>query len=205
MQANQAETQAIEQTAIVAILTGLMAGQAKLEAAQAAAAEISDAAKDSWKAAGQYYANRYGSLDAMLSETGQGEVKADIIAALPADIKAARAKREAGQLLTTKQIAESKMPELKRREALRELDKANAYMGYQTIYFKRLCEYAFPSVKTDLAKYVESIETAFKRLEKISKAIPAGLTPDDISMMKAALQKVGTKVGAKTDAKATAK
>jgi len=205
MQANQAETQAVEQTAIVAILSGIMSRQAKLEAAKAAAAEVTDEAAQGWKAAGQYYANRYGSLDAMMTEAAESEIRADIIAALPADIKAARAKRDAGQLLTTKQIAESKMPELKRREAMRENERANNYMGYQSVYLKRLREYAFPSVKTDLTKFVESVETAFKRLEKISKAIPAGLTPDDVSMMKAALQKVGAKVGAKTDAKATAK
>lgn len=203
------EVAAVEQAdvapvAIVSILSGLLAGEAKVVAAKAAAKDASDSQADGWKAAGAYYRAKYGTLDAMMSKVAEGEVKADIVAALPADIKAARAKREAGTLLTARQVAESDLSKIKREAALRELDLANRYMGYQTIYFARLCEYAFPVTKTPLTKYKEALETAFSRVEKLGKAIPAGLTPDDISAAKAALQKLGAKVGAKMEAKATA-
>jgi len=198
------EQVATEQVAIVTILSGLLAGESKVEAAKAAAKDASDAQTEGWKAAGAYYAAKYGALDAMVSETATAEVKADIVAALPQKIKDARAKREAGALLTARQVAESDLSKTRREAALRELDLANRYMGYQTIYFARLCEYAFPATKSDLDKYKESLETAFKRVVKLGKAIPAGLTADDISAAKAALQKLGAKVGAKMEAKATA-
>lgn len=198
------EQTAVEQTAIVTILSGLLAGESKVEAAKAAAKDASDTQGEGWKAAGAYYKTKYGTLDAMVCENAKAEVKADIVAALPADIKAARAKREARTLLTARQVAESDLSKVKREAALREIDLANHYMGYQTIYFARLCDYAFPTTKTALTKYKESLETAFSRVEKLGKAIPAGLTADDISVAKAALQKLGAKVGAKMEAKATA-
>lgn len=203
------EVAAVEQAdvapvAIVSILSGLFVGEAKADAARTAAKAANESQTEGWKAAGAYYAAKYGDLDAMVSEAAQREVKADIVAALPADIKAARAKREAGTLLTARQVAESDLSKVQRAAALRELDLANKYMGYQTIYFERLCNYAFPSIKSDLTKYKEALETAFKRVEKLGKAIPAGLTADDISAAKAALQKLGAKVGAKMEAKATA-
>ena len=198
------EQAAVEQAAIVTILSGLFAGEAKVDALKAQAAEAAGTQSEGWKAAGTYYANKYGSLDAMVSETAQAEVKADIIAALPADIKAARAKREAGQMLTPRQIAESALSQVQRQKALAEIALANKYMGYQTIYFARLCDYAFPSKKTDLTRYKEGLETAFSRVVKLGKAIPEGMTADDISAAKAALIKLGAKVGAKMEAPAKA-
>ncbi len=198
------EQAAVEQAAIVTILSGLFAGEAKVDAIKAQAAEAAGAQAEGWKAAGAYYAAKYGTLDAMVTEAAQREVKADIVAALPADIKAARAKREAGQMMTPRQIAESALSQVNRQKALAEIALANKYMGYQTIYFARLCDYAFPSAKSDLAKYKESLETAFKRIVKLGKAIPENMTAYDISQAKAALIKLGAKVGAKMEAPAKA-
>lgn len=198
------EQAAVEQAAIVTILSGLFAGEAKVAELKAQASDAAGEQTDGWKAAGAYYANKYGTLDAMVCEAAEAEVKADIVAALPADIKAARAKREAGQLMTPKEVAMSDLDLVLRQQALREIALANNYKGYQTIYFARLCDYAFPKKKTDLTLYKESLETTFKRVVKLGKAIPEGLSADDISAAKAALMKLGAKVGAKMEAKATA-
>lgn len=200
-----AVTQAAEGATIRAMLQSLLAQETKVSEAKAAAAAVVGASQDGWKAAGKFYADKYGTLDAMSCERAEAEVKADIVAALPDAILKARAKREAGTLLTARQIAESDMDTAQRRLALAEIKLANAYMGYQTVYFDRLREYAFPTVKSDAQKFREAMLTAYKRLDKVAKAIPDGVTPQDVSEAKAALATIGKKFGITLASKATNK
>lgn len=209
MKSNVLEVIAVEsaqnRASIVECIRQAFAADDKADKARATAREDGENSKSALKVAAAYFAQFYPTLEDMMSEKAEADIKGAIAESLPARMRDAYAKRDAKLIKTPTQLLQPGVSKAEQAQHMAWKTDADNFVRYQTIYLGRIRDYAFPAEVTPFTRAQKAVQAAFKAHVALGKkGLPATITPAQFSASKAALVELGKLYGLELQDKAKA-